>query len=273
MKNLVNQIAARCRSVRAQSSPRQIAEGLAAWAETPLGGQMQSLETESLARALAATAGYRAMALRVAELGDRLVGAPQLHRFWLAENALGQEAAIVDFHALPLPSGMVDVVLLDHVLDYCELPHETLKEAARVVVPSGYLLLLGYNPLSLFGLARYLVRRFSPQVIWRCRGLSLPRIQDWLRLLGFQVERVVHGGYLLPVQSQAVLARLRWTEALGRKLHLPLGSFYLIVARKQRLRPLGGKREWLAKAVKPVKLLHEAVGESQKSETKECPKK
>jgi SAM-dependent methyltransferase len=238
---------------------------LSQWLGSPFGSHVRALELQALEALLPDTAGYRGMALQVVESSPVLDGAPQLHKFAMASCSQQSVAAISDFYALPLPSSVVDMVVLDHVLDYCELPHESLKEAARVVLPSGHLIIVGFNPVSGFGLARWLMTCFSRRLIWRCRGLSVPRILDWLRLVGFQCEKVVYGAYNMPVQSRRFLSRMTFVEEGAKKLHLPLGTFYVIVAKKQRLRPITGRRDWLAKAIKPVTLIPDSKIEPTKN--------
>jgi SAM-dependent methyltransferase len=238
---------------------------LSQWLRSPFGSHVRTLELEALKTLLPDTAGYRGMALQIVDNSPVLDGAPQLHKFAIASCDQQSVAAISDFYALPLPSSVVDMVVLDHVLDYCELPHESLKEAARVVLPSGHMVIVGFNPVSSFGLARWLMGCFSRRLIWRCRGLSVPRIVDWLRLVGFQCEKVVYGAYNMPIQSRRFLARMKFVEEGAKKLHLPVGAFYVIVAKKQRLRPISGRRDWLAKAIKPVTLIPDTKIEPRKN--------
>ncbi|WP_223717365.1 class I SAM-dependent methyltransferase, partial [Escherichia fergusonii] len=57
-----------------------------------------------------------------------------------------------DFHALPFPANSLDLVVLPHALELASDPHETLREVERVLVPEGRVVILGFNPASLWGL-------------------------------------------------------------------------------------------------------------------------
>lgn len=243
-----------CRQ-RSEYSPLQLDTALKTWLKTPIGGELQQLQLMDAEFLLSQTAGYRAMQLDIADLGDFLASAPQLHHFHIGEAPINRAVAtIAEFSSLPLPSAVVDVVVLPHVLDYCNLPHDVLKEASRVVAPSGYLLILGFNPWGWVGLCRGLLGYYSSNPFWGCRCLSRTRVKDWLMLLGYQIEAINYGCFSPPLPSRRVVMKFRFLEKLARKIGLPFGGYYVILAKKQRLRPINTPNAWLAKAIKPVKL-------------------
>jgi hypothetical protein len=59
------------------------------------------------------------------------------------------------------------------------------------------------------------------------------RVRDWLRLLGFEVERGRFGCWRLPLRSEAGLARMAWMETAGARGWPVLGAVYLIEAVKR----------------------------------------
>lgn len=236
--------------------PSRIAEDFDKWLQTPYGRHIQELQCQALAELLEGSAGFRAMELLLSATSSCKEKAPQMHCFALAQDQ-GQSniGAVCEYDSLPLPSDVVDVALVNHVLDYCDNPHQSLKEVARVLQPSGKVFIVGFNPLSPLGLGRWLLRHVSGSIQWRSRGLSSLRLTDWLKLLGFHCDQVVYGGFCLPIQSRRYLSRLSRLERWASRLKLPLGDFYIIVATKQRVRPLmNGKKEWLSKSINPVKL-------------------
>jgi SAM-dependent methyltransferase len=136
-----------------------------------------------------------------------------------------------DFHVLPVQSDSVDVVVLPHTLEFTPSPHEVLREAERVLVAEGYVVILGFNPWSLWGMRRILRRRRHPPWYGSFRGMH--RIKDWLSLLGFDV--VVARSYFFrpPLQRASMMRRLEWFERLGRRCWPYLGGAYIIVAKKR----------------------------------------
>jgi len=115
----------------------------------------------------------------------------------------------------------VDVCLLAHTLPWCTDPHRLLREADRVLIDDGWLVISGFNPISLMGLRKLVpvLRKTSP---YNSRMFTLMRQLDWLSLLNFEV---LHASrfHVLP-----------WNKHGGKLLnaHIPaLGCLQLIVAR------------------------------------------
>jgi SAM-dependent methyltransferase len=135
---------------------------------------------------------------------------------------------VCDEHSWPVSEGTADAVLLQHGLDFSLMPHGLLREAARGVRPGGHLLILGINPLSLWGLGHTLKRGD----LRKARCISPARITDWLNVLGFVLEKRSFGCYRPPLSSPVWQERLAPLERLGRRWGLPGAGFYLLVARK-----------------------------------------
>src|ERR1019366_694210 len=55
------------------------------------------------------------------------------------------------FEALPFDAASLDLVVLPHALELARDPHRTLREVERVLVPEGRVLIIGFNPASLWG--------------------------------------------------------------------------------------------------------------------------
>ncbi|EHD1839818.1 class I SAM-dependent methyltransferase [Salmonella enterica] len=126
---------------------------------------------------------------------------------------------------LPFSDKSVDVCLLAHTLPWCTDPHRLLREADRVLIDDGWLVISGFNPLSLMGLRKLVpVLRKTPP--YNSRMFTLMRQLDWLSLLNFEVLHYSRF-HVLP-----------WKKQGGRLLntHIPaLGCLQLIVARKRTI--------------------------------------
>ncbi|MCG2577314.1 class I SAM-dependent methyltransferase [Dechloromonas sp. XY25] len=109
---------------------------------------------------------------------------------------------LCDFSALPIATSSTDLVVLPHVLEFSDEPHQILREVERILIPEGQLIVIGFNPLSLWGVKRRFDR--SGQFPWNGSYLSLNRLKDWLKLLGFEVDKGSLGCCIPP------LDRLRW---------------------------------------------------------------
>ena len=114
---------------------------------------------------------------------------------------------------LPVASDSVDVVVLHHALDFTEQTHRLLREATRVLRPGGHMLIIGFNPASLWGLAKLL--RSRNHVPWCGKFISKGRLADWLQLLNLQLKSTVLGLYSPPTKltkSSPTLAGLNDLE-------------------------------------------------------------
>ncbi len=226
--------------------------GLTQWLRTPAGRYLLEWEQEHLDSAVSDLFGFHALQLGLPEL-DALRANRMPHR-WLALDAHSPvprppadgapTAALLrcDFDALPLDSQSLDLVVLPHTLELARDAHLALREVERVLRPEGRVVILGFNPNSLWGLRQgfgHLRKRLATRSI---RPLFLPsegefigyrRLRDWLRLLSFEVESGRFGCYIPPVTSAKWLARFGWMEKAGDRWWPPFGALYYIVAVKR----------------------------------------
>ncbi len=152
------------------------------------------------------------------------------------------------FERLPIETDVVDGVFLPHTLDFSADPHQLLREVERVLIPEGRLVIVGFNPLSLWGLWRLLPGRRA-QVPWCGAFIGLLRVKDWLGLLGFDVEVTEHLMFRPPLAHHGLMNRLQFLETSGRRWWAPMGGVYVIraVKRVSRLTPI--KPRWAARRV------------------------
>ncbi|MFP5383629.1 MAG: class I SAM-dependent methyltransferase [Gammaproteobacteria bacterium] len=134
-------------------------------------------------------------------------------------------------HRLPFASDSLDLLVLHHGLDFEDDPHQVLREAARAVIPGGALVVVGFNPWSLFGLLRLF--RFGNRVApWFARCISPHRVSDWLNVLDFRVDGLESGYHLPPLAGNSAARRPGWLDHLGARWWPQRGTFYVLVARK-----------------------------------------
>lgn len=162
-------------------------EALEQWFDTPIGRALLAAE-RARCSGLSTAPGFRLVHLGVAPGHGVEMCFAQHCRFSLAAMPGPEVDAIVSFDALPLPSDTVDVVVLHHVLDFAPHPHGVLAEAARTLRPGGRLVLVGFDPYSLFGVGKWLLSPRRKMVVWRHNSLRRARLADWLALLGFAVD-------------------------------------------------------------------------------------
>ena len=125
----------------------------------------------------------------------------------------------------------------------------------RVLIAEGQIVICGFNPLSLWGLRKQARRRES--FPWRGRYLALPRLKDWLSLLGFEIESCQFGCYAPPFEQQKWLQRWQFTEQAGRRWWKFSGAVYMLRAVKRvpgmrLITPCWQKKTLRNKALQPV---------------------
>lgn len=207
---------------------------LADWFDSALGARVLATERELLDVRLPQLYGFHLMQLGISDRLQFCDSSMIRHRFVLARSPAARAvSACAELERLPIDADSVDVVLLHHVLEYSAQPHQLLRETARVVVPHGHLLVLGFNPWSLFGLRATLARRVAARPIWHGATLAVRRVKDWLALLGFAIEDVQYRMHLPPFDHAPTLARLAGADRMAARLELPAGAVYMIHARKQ----------------------------------------
>lgn len=225
-----------------QPQVEALAPALRVWFETELGRAVLAHEKNLIERSLTNCFGYHLLQLGIGS-DLNFFDDCRVQRCFKAGPLLPQAAGAnafvqCNFEELPFDSDSLDVVVAHHVVEFANDPHAMLRELYRVVVPEGRVIVVGFNPWSPLG-ARMVIGRWKNSSMWRNHWLSVSRMQDWLQLLGFAVERTEYGFHHLPLHRAA-----RWSRpdaAWAR--HLPGGGIYMITAIKKEakfipLRPL-----------------------------------
>ena len=153
---------------------------------------------------------------------------------------------------LPFTDNCIDLICMPHILEFSENPHQTLREAERVLVPEGHLILTGFNPISAWGIKRTLKKDVGYP--WQGHFFTISRIKDWLALLGMEYVSGQMQCYALPINNQKWLNRLHGLETLGEKCWPMLGGVYMIIAKKRVVNITLLKPNW-KKSVLPAQLV------------------
>ena len=199
------------------------------WLTSPQGLYVMTWEHNKIDAVVDDLFGYNALQ----------IGLPQFHL--LANNRMplrqiaGESGAVnvvCDLRELPFPANSIDLIVMPHVLEFHEDPHQILREVERILIPDGQLVITGFNPLSLWGLRRKLPK---------CPGgfpmngnyISVLRLRDWLQLLSFEVDRGNFGCYAPPFHQERWLNRCHFMEIAGDRWWSFAGGVYLLRAIKR----------------------------------------
>lgn len=157
----------------------------------------------------------------------------------IVENSSLKIDFFTEFEALPFAENSLDLLILPHSLELSPDPHATLREAERVLMPEGKLIICGFNPLSLWGFKQkrsHLYKRLNFGDLYLPEAgefIGYRRLRDWLRLLNFDVEPGHFGCYRPAVRSESMLQRFAWMDKLGGQYWSVLGAVYFVVAVKR----------------------------------------
>lgn len=210
---------------------------LAEWFASPCGKLLLESEQAVMAGLLPSFFGYHLLQMSAAIESDLAGQSPIHHRVVIsgrvdsimADSNIGLVSCC---ESLPFENDSIDVVILHHVLDFSLNPHQVLKEINRVLIPRGHVIIVGFNPFSLFGLWKAVASLLTRSPQWRYNGIAKKRLLDWFKLLDLEKSTVQHAFYRPPCSSAALLKRLAFLEKAGQRLGAPFGGVYLMVARK-----------------------------------------
>lgn len=134
---------------------------------------------------------------------------------------------------LPFASHSLDVVLLPHIFDKLQNPHELMQEVARVIVPGGHVLLFNFHKFTLWRLLG-LNKALSPA------GIRKSYLQDILIAEQFTIEQSQDYFYRPCLTNKKRLKQLNLLEKMGPYLWPNAAAAYWILAEKNlpNLKPL-----------------------------------
>jgi SAM-dependent methyltransferase len=202
---------------------------LAEWFETSMGQYVLDWERAQFDSAVEDVFGFRALQIGLPEID--FLGANRM-QFRLCVGAEPGCALLADPRHLPLASQSMDLVVLPHALEFSKDPHQILREAERVLMPEGHIVVAGFNPASLWGLKRKLGRR-REEFPWCGDFIGLLRLRDWLKLLGFELNGGRFGCYAPPFSQAHWLQRFAFAEKAGDRWWPICGGIYVVRAVKR----------------------------------------
>lgn len=154
--------------------------------------------------------------------------------------------AIMSDNHWPFADDSIDIAVLQHAFEFSREPHQMMREVARTVMSNGYVIIVGFNPHSPWGLIRSF-GSLSKQLPWSLSPLHAQRIADWLTLLDFRIETIQPVGHIWPVNVGSDVLSRRIDRKMAGNHWLP-ASAYLLIARK-RVAGVTPIRPWLWRSV------------------------
>lgn len=233
-------------AIDAQST---LAVRLHAWLQGAAGQALLQTEQRRVAGLLADLFGYHIVQLGLPQSQNFIATSRIGHKLIVAAGTDESDAAkpiaglISAAEALPLQADSIDVLVLAHVLEFTNDPHQLLREVERVLIGDGHVVIIGFNPWSLWGLSRALLG-WREEPPWCGHFFSAMRIQDWLHLLGFEIMHTEKLFYRPALRNGKLLARLAFMDKLGRYVWPWWGGVHVILAKKRVVQLLPMREVW-----------------------------
>src|SRR5258706_1723102 len=239
---------------------------LQGWFETPLGRYLLDQGREYLDAVTPDFFGFQALEGGMRKCG--LLRASRIaHRMRVAH--VDNPDVYARGHELPFATQSIDLVVLPHVLEFATEAHAILREVDRVMMPEGRIIIVGFNPWSLWGL-RSAIGPARGAFPWSGRFVSLPRVKDWLGLLGFDVSAGRLIGYAPPFASEPWRRRFAFMEPAGDRWWAVEGAVYLL----QAIKRVRGMRlitpAWQEKAAREKQRLPAAAKRTRAGHTRDA---
>lgn len=218
---------------------------LTSWFRTPLGRELAALELQELQEMLAKLNGQTLL-----QLGDeeRLLSsfAQRTPHYF----AISQERIIYhkiptvhgEFSQLPFPDEVFDLVLLPHSLEQMPTSSPIIEETWRVLAANGHLIIIGFNPWSIWGLWRLFS---SPeQAPWNQHFHSAEKLQR--QLIRLQADIILGKTFCFrsPATHKHSLTTPHWLEQTLQLLFPAFGGAYVLLAKKQLQEPIRLQTKW-----------------------------
>lgn len=218
---------------------------LGAWLDTISGQYVRGWEQTLLDELTVDIFGFNAM-----QIGLPQINALQANRMphkWVTDTVFPTQAqqdeaapdrmrvvVVHDFTDLPFASQSLDLIVLPHVLEFSNEPHQILREVERVLIPEGQVIVCGFNMFSLWG-ARQLLGKLTDAPFLPEEGefITLQRLKDWMKLLNMEVSQSHYGCYAPPCATEKWLNRFDFMEQAGNRWWPYFGAVYVLHAIKR----------------------------------------
>jgi len=214
------------------TTPQTIPLSLADWLKTALGAYTLARERAWLDTVTPDIFGYHAVQLGLPD-HDLLRESRMVNRMIVSHEVSTNNTVLAEFHALPFEAQSIDLCVLPHTLEFSEMPHEILREVDRIMRPDGRILIIGFNPWSLYGAKRLFNVNDAFDAPWNGQFVSLVRMKDWLELLSFEPSKGRLACYIPPLSGVKWHQRFGVMERIGERWWGVAGGVYMLEAIKR----------------------------------------
>ena len=144
---------------------------------------------------------------------------------------------ITGFNQLPLDRNSVDCIIAPLTFETFSIDKNPFDEFDRILKPMGYMVIIGINPVSFWGLALRcgLLKIFGDQ---KSKLTSVFSVKSSALDRGYRQCALSTFHYIPPVKTQKTIDRLEFLNEMGKMLWLyPAGFYCLIIQKHQIIEP------------------------------------
>lgn len=237
---------------------------LTEWYKNPPGTVLLQSELVGLSTVLPQIFGYYIMqiggpvdnneVLKTSRIHNRIVINPTISSF--SNDSLTVQCQLDE---LPFLSNSIDAIIMFHILEFSQNPKAILKEIYTTLMPSGYVIIFGFNPCSLWGIAPLWQKQ--KEIPWFGNWISPGHLRHLLDEVGFSIGDY-KTFYFRPPNIRT--EQLLFLEGLGQIFWPYCGASYMFVAQKTltKLTPIKPLFS-LVKYFKTAKALPKPIRSSQ----------
>lgn len=195
------------------------------WYQSVVGREIARAEKLHMSQLLAGTPGNHLLQLGK-DKHDWLPASRIMYKCIIEQQVCVEPiAAVAVFNELPFANETFDVVILPHIVDCTSQYPAIMREAARVTVGEGRIIILGFTANSLRALSK--AKPPSSQLP------GFYNIRYWLRQSGCEIEQLKTFFFRPLIQHSRVLNKLDFMENIGKFCWPNWGACYFIVAHKR----------------------------------------
>lgn len=158
--------------------------------QTPRGKLLETMEAQYLKRCI--TVSCQQQQLQIGGLGweNQFIDCSLYRNFAIVDDKnTGHHAALkINGKAcnLPVQSESMDLVIVPHMLEFDARRFQTMREVNRVLKPGGELVVLSFNPLSPYVRFQFFCDKKLTDS-WNAHFITRSRMQDWLKLMNYEL--------------------------------------------------------------------------------------
>lgn len=212
---------------------KQQVTALNQWFDTDLGKTVLEKESKELQQLAEKAFGYYLLEIGLLCHHPDYMQSSPIRSFVRAGLCRDENSELVALpEQLPVATDYIDAVVLPHTLDFVLDPRQVLREVERILIPEGRVIITGFNPYSWWGLRR-MIPGAARNLPWKGHFIPYARMQDWLSLLGFDVEETRTMLFGPPWKNAFLQQRFPRLDKIGQRFWPWFAGVYVIVAVKR----------------------------------------